>query len=177
MPECLKSTRLFADEANFTASGLSMTDIENAVNADLENLRIWLIANKLSLSVTKSEFMLIGSPQMIKSTSSSQPNILIERKQIEQFNQSKTLGLTIDQHLSWKPNTENICKKITSAISAVGYVVSNHLLRKKKHLSLYTMLLHGHTSITVVKFGMYLVNHNANDYKSSKIELLELYQI
>ena len=76
-----------------------------------KNLRNWLIANKLSLNVTKTEFMLIGSPQMIKSTSCSQPNILIENKRIQQVNQSKSLGITIDQHLSWKPNTENICKK------------------------------------------------------------------
>ena len=43
-----------------------MTDVENAVNSDLENLRNWLIANKLSLNVAKTEFMLIGSRQMIK---------------------------------------------------------------------------------------------------------------
>ena len=64
--------------------------------------------------------MLIGSPQMIKST--SQPNILIENKQIQQVNQTKTLGITVDQHLSWKPNTENICKKITSGILALRRV-------------------------------------------------------
>ena len=43
--------------------------------------------------------MLIGSRQMIKSTSCSQPNILIENKRIQQVNQSKSLGITIDQHL------------------------------------------------------------------------------
>ena len=76
------------------------------------------MANKLSLNVAKTEFMLIGSPQMIRNASNSQPNILIENKQIQQVNKSRTLGTTIDQHLSWKPNTENICKKITSGISA-----------------------------------------------------------
>ena len=88
LPECLKSTRprLFADDTNLTASGPSITDIENAVNSDLQNLRNWLIANRLSLNVTKTEFMLIGSPQMIKSTSCSQPNILIENKRIQQVN-------------------------------------------------------------------------------------------
>ena len=55
LPECLKSTRprLFADDTNLTASGPCITDIENAVNSDLQNLRNWLIANKLSLNVTK----------------------------------------------------------------------------------------------------------------------------
>ena len=31
----------------------------------------------------------------------------------------KTLGVTLDQHLSWKSNNENICSKITSGISAL----------------------------------------------------------
>ena len=43
-----------------------MTDLEAAVNSDLENLRKWLIANKLSLNVAKTEFILIGSISMIK---------------------------------------------------------------------------------------------------------------
>jgi hypothetical protein len=29
------------------------------------------------------------------------------------------IGVTVDQHLSWKSNTENICKKITSGISGL----------------------------------------------------------
>ena len=50
LPECLNKTkpRLFADDTNLTASGDSITDLEAAVNSDLENLRKWLIANKLS---------------------------------------------------------------------------------------------------------------------------------
>ncbi len=68
LPECLNKTkpRLFADDTNLTASGDSITDLEAAVNSDLENLRKWLISNKLSLNVAKTEFMLIGSKPMIK---------------------------------------------------------------------------------------------------------------
>ena len=67
LPECLKNTRprLFADDTNFTASSHSIADIEIAAYSDLENLRHWLIANKLSLNVAKTEFMLIGSLQML----------------------------------------------------------------------------------------------------------------
>ena len=35
---------------------------------------------------------------------------------------SKALGTIVDQHLSRKPDTENICKKITSGISALRCV-------------------------------------------------------
>ena len=86
----------------------SITQLEAAVNSDLENLRKWLIANKLSLDVAKTEFMLIGSKQIIKSSSNWQSNVKIENKQIKQVHECKTLGVTIDQHLSWK----NIILKI-----------------------------------------------------------------
>ena len=97
----------------------TITDLETAVNSDLEKLRKWLIANKLSLNVAKTEFMLIGSKQMIKNISNLQLNVKIENESIKQVYESKTLGVTIDQHLSWKTNTENICKKKTSGISAL----------------------------------------------------------
>ena len=121
LPHCLNKTkpRLFADDTNLTASANSMTDLEAAVNSDLENLRKWLIANKLSLNVAKTEFMLIGSKLMIKNISNSHPNVFIENNQIKQVHECKNLGVTIDQHLSWKNNTENICKKVTAGISAI----------------------------------------------------------
>jgi hypothetical protein len=124
LPQCLNKTkpRLFADDTNLTASGDSITDLETAVNSDLENLRKWLIANKLSLNVAKTEFMLIGSKAMIKKNSDSRLNVFIENKQIKQVSECKTLGVIVDRHLSWKSNSENICKKITAGISAIRRV-------------------------------------------------------
>ena len=50
---------MFADDTNLTASANSLTDLEAAANSDLENLRKWLIANRLSLNVAKTEFMFL----------------------------------------------------------------------------------------------------------------------
>ena len=59
---------------------------------------------------------------MLRNVSNCQANISIDNKQIQQVNKSKALGTIVDQHLSWKPNTENVCKKITSGISALRRV-------------------------------------------------------
>ena len=68
LPRCLNKTKphMFADDTNLTASGYSVPKVQAAVNSDLENLRKWLIANKLSFNVAKTEFMLIVSNSMIK---------------------------------------------------------------------------------------------------------------
>jgi hypothetical protein len=55
--QCLSKIklRLFADDTNLTAAVKSINDVEAATNSDLKNLRKWLIANKLSLNVAKTE--------------------------------------------------------------------------------------------------------------------------
>ena len=102
---------------------------------------------------------------MLKTISNWQPKVKIENEHIKQVSECKTLGVTVDQHLSWKSNTENICKKITSGISA--------LRRVNKHSYRFTTQLFAHTSITAVKYGMYLVKLNLKGYKNSKTELLD----
>jgi hypothetical protein len=134
----------------------------------VEKLRKWLIANKLSLNVAKTEFILIGSKQMIKSISNLQLNVKIENKSIKQVYESKILGLTIDQHLSWTTNTESICKKITSEISALKEFAD------KQTFLLYIMLLFAHILIAAVKYGMCLEKRNQKDSKNYKTELLGL---
>ena len=141
LPQCLSKTkpRLFADDTNLTAAGESINDVEAAMNSDLENLRKWLIANKLSLNVAKTEFILIGFKPMIKSISNRQPNIIIENKPIKQVYDCKTLGVTVDQHLSWKNNTETICKKITSGISALRQI--KEFVEKHTLVSVYNYIV------------------------------------
>ena len=141
LPKCLNTTkpRLFADDTNLTASGDSMTDVENAVNSDLENLRNWLMANKLSLNVAKTEFMLIGSRQMTKDF---HPKIFIENKQIKQVDKCKTLGIIVGQHLSWKINTKNVCRKITAGICVLRRI--KPFVDKETLISVYNAIVRPH---------------------------------
>ena len=97
------------------------------------------MANKLSLNVAKTEFMLIG-PKRMKTGSSL--NILIENKQIKQVNECKSLGILIDQHLSWNNNTKNICKKVTAGISALRRV--KPFVNKETLISIYTAIIRPH---------------------------------
>jgi hypothetical protein len=41
---------MFADDTNITGSGKSIKEAEVAVNADLNNIREWLLSNRLSLN-------------------------------------------------------------------------------------------------------------------------------
>ena len=76
---------------------------------------------------------------MIKNIYDFHPNVLIEDKQIKQVYECKTLGETIDQHLSWKSNTENICKIITAGISAIRRV--KPFVEKDTLVSIYNAIV------------------------------------
>ena len=63
LPNCLNSTNptMFADDTSLSCNGSSSNEIENKLNDDLKVVHIWLTANKLTLSQTKTEYMIIGS--------------------------------------------------------------------------------------------------------------------
>ena len=64
LPDCLRQATvhgLFADDTNLTVSGNALEEVELAINSDLATVKEWLLANKLTLNVAKTEFMLIGS--------------------------------------------------------------------------------------------------------------------
>ena len=46
-------------------------------------------------------------------------NITINDKPVKKVNETETLGMTIDQHLTWGRHVEEISKKISSAIGAL----------------------------------------------------------
>jgi hypothetical protein len=141
LPACLSKTkpRLFADDTNITAAGKCLSDLEDAVNSDLEMLRKWLRANKLSLNVAKTEFQIIGTKRMLKKASAQQLKIHIQNIPIKQVFQCKTLGVTVDENLCWKSNTDSICKKISSGIYALKRI--KEYVDKKTLVSVYNAII------------------------------------
>ena len=54
---------LFADDSNLFYSNKNLKDLEQTINEELKNVSDWLDANKLSLNITKSNFVMFHPPQ------------------------------------------------------------------------------------------------------------------
>ena len=125
LPKCLKraSPRMFADDTNISIAAKSVTELELMINCEMKNLHQWLITNRLSLNVAKTEFMIIGSRQRLL-VHNDHISIEIDGEAVERVNEtnSKSLSLQIDEHLSWATHVENIYQKIASAIGALKRV-------------------------------------------------------
>ena len=79
LPNCLSYTqpRMYADDTNLSFASDSIDVIEHNMNHDLANVKEWLIANKLTLNKSKSEFMLISSRQRLRTFEKS-PSLVID---------------------------------------------------------------------------------------------------
>ena len=90
--------------------------IAEELNQDLENVSIWLSANKLTLNKTKTEYMIIGSNRRVNNIN-IMPNIFIKDREINRVKTTKSLGIMIDETLSWNAQVDQITKKVNSGLS------------------------------------------------------------
>ena len=90
---------MLADDTHLTYADNDVNAIQSCLNADLQNVSKWLIANNLTLNMTYSEFMLIGSRQK-RYTLTESPVITIIGFLINQVSTAKSLGVLIDKNLT-----------------------------------------------------------------------------
>ena len=133
--------RKYADDTSITYASNDVEEIERCVNIDLDRIRIWLAANKLTLNTTKTEFLLIGSRQTL-STLERNPIIEINKFPIKHVSTSKSLGVHIDGNLSWECHINEISKKIASGISAIKRI--RYFLPFEILLNVYNSLVQRH---------------------------------
>ena len=106
----------------------------------LVNVYSWLSANKLSLNIDKTNFIIFHPPQKIPHY---QVNLQINNKQIKQEESIKYLGIYIDSNLRWKHHISHISKKIKQCIgiiSNIRYFVSTKFLTQLYYTLIYPFL-------------------------------------
>ena len=119
LPNCMNDglARMYADDTNITFHSHDLSELEDAVNAELINLNTWLQSNKLSLNIAKTELMVIGPRQRLATFSETNDlNVFVDNEKIKKVQSTKSLGLTIDEHLTWKNHS------IKTGISALKRV-------------------------------------------------------
>ena len=91
------TTTTAADDTSLTVSASDTASLETQINQELKCVNEWLLANKLTLNVTKTEFMLITTRQKLTFIESNL-NINIESQPIRQVKSIKTLGLHLQEN-------------------------------------------------------------------------------
>ena len=118
--DLLKSV-LFADDTNLlgsfsTFSTNTVIDIAK-INAELDKIYKWLAANKLSLNVSKTKYMIF--PNKLDPNPPPQEKLVINNIKLSLVTQFDFLGITIDSKLTWTPHTTKIAGKISKIIGVM----------------------------------------------------------
>ena len=111
---------MYADDTSISIAASSLPELESALNAELAYLHEWLNVNKLSLNIAKTELMLIGSRQRLSATTTGHSlTVQIKGHEIDRVPHTKSLGVHIDQNLSWSKHVNETAKIVSSGIGAL----------------------------------------------------------
>ncbi len=152
MPKSLKysTPSMYADDTEIYASSNNCDELVANLNCDLDNVRKWMLQNKLQIHPTKTKYMYIGSPYNIKNKTSSN-SILINNIPVPRTEAYTCLGVNLDERLTWEKQIDEICAKVGAGIGVMR--------RMKPFVPLETLKLTynalcNRTLITAVPFGI-----------------------
>ena len=119
------------------------------VNKELKHVKKWLDANKLTLNVDKTNFVIVHSPR--KSLNDT-VIIKIGNQYVKQAKYVKFLGLRLDENLSWKYHLSELQKQL-SRICGICFKV-RHLLPTTALISLYNSLFSSFLQYGAIDWGL-----------------------
>ena len=124
----LMHTILFADDTTILIKSDTASTAVISMNRELEKLSIWLTANKLSLNISKTHYMVFDrGKEKTDQYSLFLNNILIDRVKYTKF-----LGVIIDEKLNWTHHISYIKNKISKGFGII--------LRARKFFTKSTLL-------------------------------------
>ena len=138
--------KLYADDTFLCAQNSDLKMLENEVNIELEKVYKWLRANKLTLNISKSKFMLITKKRNITPLA-----IYINNTTLEQCESYKYLGVVFDKDLNWKSHVDYICGKITRSIG--GLASLRHRTNITVLREVYYALVNSYVKYGIIAWG------------------------
>ena len=145
---------LFADDTNIFVAADSIVEVHRIANQVLGAVCKYMEVNLLHINVKKCCYMYFSPTQRGKNDISSDLNTLnlsINSKIINRVSQTKFLGVTIDDKLSWKPHINTLNKKLRSICGRI-YRIKNSL-PESLYKQIYHSLFESHLSYAISVWG------------------------
>ena len=139
---------LFADDTSIFYSHKNLKNVEITLNNELAKVSEWLIANKLTLNVSESNFVIFHPPQKKVHTNIT---LYINDEKLEQKQFTKYLGVLIDKHLAWKQHIHYVNLKISRAVGLLAKL--RHLVPKNTLRTLYYAFIQPHVDYCLINWG------------------------
>ena len=122
---------LFADDTTVLIEGTNINTMIAALNCELAKLTEWLNANKLSINVSNSHYMVFHRSRRKINIG----NILLDTTILSQVTYTKFLGVILDDKLKWTHHISYIKNTISKGMGII--LKARKVLKKKVLLQLY----------------------------------------
>ena len=135
----------FADDTCLLNIQNTISKINRSINKSLEELSVWLNANKIALNVAKTEVMLFKTKHK-PCDADLRPTL--SRKRLYRTKYLRYVGIKIDGNLSWKIHMHYLASKLNRAnavLAKLRHFVNSEILR-----STYFAIFHSHLNYVCI---------------------------
>lgn len=153
--------RLFADDSALFYANKLVSENDYQMRQDIRLLSDYFRINKLSLNVSKIQYVHFAHPRKkIQAVDS----VSVDNVEIHRAETVKYLGLHIDSHLTWNEHVNHVSAKVATAAGMMRKLnfLLIHILRK-----LYFALAHSHLSYAAIVWA------SATDSTRNKVQELQ----
>ena len=144
---------LFADDCTFQLTGSDPNFLIRRANEELSKAQVWFQANKLTLNIKKTKYILFRNPN----THVHFNDVLIGDNIIKRVGENckeksfRFLGHWVDENLSWKYHLEKLQSKLISANYALS--TSKYLVPLRIRKVIYRSLFESHLHFGSIIYG------------------------
>ena len=138
---------LFADDSNAFIKGKNINQIIHQLNDELQKLTEWLVANRLTLNLKKTHYVIFSSTN----NKHIYDDLIINNKVIDRVVSTKFLSVIIDAQLKFREHIAQIKGKIARGIGMLCW--AKKFFNIKTLTDLYYSFVHPYLSYCVEFWG------------------------
>ena len=141
------NTILFADDTTIYIANTNISTLYEILSHELANLSDWFRANKLSLNISKTNYILFSNTEK----QNKLPELKLADQVISKVACVKFLGVHIDEKLKWDTHINIVKKRISRSFYAINK--AKHVLNRKHLTILYYSLVYSYLTYGIIIWG------------------------
>lgn len=139
---------LFADDSNIFFHGKDPDELIELANPEMPKIMNWLAANKLTLNVKKTHYIIFRNKGKNVTTTKT---LRINGTAISEESDTKFLGVYIDKHLTWEKHIKHIRGKVGRGVGIICR--AKRYLDQETLRTLYYSFIHPYLSYNISVWG------------------------
>ena len=108
---------MYADDSTIFASAITANEVTETLNKEVQSVLEWMASNKLVVNISKTKIIVFGTNHSL--TARPQLNMVMNGVTVEQVEESKLLGVTLDCKLSRSKHIVSMFVKMGRGMSVI----------------------------------------------------------